>query len=142
MSITYFQYVNICIYPTIDVKTQVENHDEKPKDQRNFYIWTVIFYIDGGISGLIRLFFNQSINQHFFKTFHLQQSLYTDVHLLQYLYVLMYSPNIFGRDYLNLNKLFQRYYTSPVHIQGLLQKIGKTSDTTKKDSLPLHLLKI
>ena len=62
MSITYFQYVNICIYPTIDVKTQVENHDEKPKDQRNFYIWTVIFYIDGGISGLIRLFFNQSIN--------------------------------------------------------------------------------
>ena len=142
MSITYFQYVNICIYPTIDVKTQVENHDEKPKDQRNFYIWTVIFYIDGGISGLIRLFFNQIINQHLFKTFHLQQSLYTDVHLLQYLYVLMYSPNIFGRDYLNLNKLFQRYYTSPVHIQGLLQKIGKTSDTTKKDSLPLHLLKI
>ena len=62
MSITYFQYVNISIYPTIDVKTQVENHDEKPKDQRNFYIWTVIFYIDGGILGLIRLFFNQSIN--------------------------------------------------------------------------------
>ena len=39
--------------------------------------------------------------------------------------------NIFRRDYSNLNNLFQRY-GSPVHIQGLLKRIGTISDATKK----------
>ena len=25
------------------IKTKVENHDKKPKNQRNFYMWTITF---------------------------------------------------------------------------------------------------
>ena len=37
---------NIYTYPfnaQLVIKAQVENHDKKPKDQRNFYIWTITF---------------------------------------------------------------------------------------------------
>ena len=37
---------NIYTYPfnpQLVIKTYVENHDKKPKDQRNFYMWTIIF---------------------------------------------------------------------------------------------------
>ena len=29
--------------PQLVVKTQVENHDKKPKEHRNFYMWVNIF---------------------------------------------------------------------------------------------------
>ena len=39
--------------------------------------------------------------------------------------------NIFGRDYSNLNNLILSKDIN-LHIQGLLQRIGTTSDATKK----------
>ena len=47
--------------PKLVIKTLVENHDKKPKDQRNFYMWTIIFQMDGCISVLVRWFFNWSM---------------------------------------------------------------------------------
>ena len=38
------------------IKTLVESHDKKPKDQRNFYTWTTTFLMGGGIAVLVRLF--------------------------------------------------------------------------------------
>ena len=29
--------------PQLLIKALVENHDKKPKDQRNFYMWTITF---------------------------------------------------------------------------------------------------
>ena len=37
---------NMYTYPfhtQLERKTLVESHDDKPKDQRNFYTWTAIF---------------------------------------------------------------------------------------------------
>ena len=37
---------NIYTYPfnpQLVITTKVENHDKKPKDQRNFYMWTITF---------------------------------------------------------------------------------------------------
>ena len=29
--------------PQLVIKTEVQNHDKKPKDQRNFHMWAIIF---------------------------------------------------------------------------------------------------
>ena len=42
--------------PQLMIKTLVESHDKKPKDQRNFYTWTTTFLMGGGIAVLVRLF--------------------------------------------------------------------------------------
>ena len=47
--------------------------------------------------------------------------------------------NTFGRDFSNLNNLFQPY-ESPVHIQGLLQRKGTISDAARV-LLALHFKK-
>ena len=48
--------------PQLVMKTLAENHDKKPKDQVNFHMWTLISYMDGGISVLVGLFFNWSMS--------------------------------------------------------------------------------
>ena len=60
--------------PQLVIKTYEENHDKKPKDQRNFNMWTVIFQMDGCISVLVKLFFNWSMSiyskyEHLFKLY-------------------------------------------------------------------------
>ena len=47
--------------------------------------------------------------------------------------------NTFGRDYSNLNNLFQPY-ESPVHVQSLLQRKGNTFDGARV-LLALHFKK-
>ena len=117
----------------------------------------------------VRLFFNWTmIIYSKYLLLHLQQSLYAGVHLLQFLNALTCSPitvffkciklhqilslfstiklayvleiNIFGKDYSNLNNLFQRYQ-SPVRIQGVLQRIGTTSDAIKRVSFAITFYK-
>ena len=59
--------------PQLVIKTQVENDDMKPKDQRNFYMWTIIFHMNRGISGLVRLSFTWRMSIYSkYKLFHLQ----------------------------------------------------------------------
>ena len=47
--------------PQLMIKTQVESHDKKPSDQRNFYTRTIIFLMDWGVSVLVRLSFNWNV---------------------------------------------------------------------------------
>ena len=43
--------VDTFVYTTVDVNiTKVKSHDKKPRDQKQFYTWTPILYIVGGIS--------------------------------------------------------------------------------------------
>ena len=43
MSRTISNMYTYSFNPQLVIKTQVENHDKEPKDQRNFYMWTIIF---------------------------------------------------------------------------------------------------
>ena len=137
MSRTISNIYTYSFNPQLVIKTQVENHDKEPKDRRNFYMWTIIFQKDRYISFLVTLFFNWSMSIYSKYKLHLQWSLYTGVHLLQFLNVVICTPialffkyikphqilfrfsainlaqvleiNIFERDFSNLNNLFQIY---------------------------------
>ena len=61
LSGTIFNMYTYPFNPQLVIKTN-KNHNKKPKDQRNFYMWTVIFSMDGSISILARLFFNWSMS--------------------------------------------------------------------------------
>ena len=50
--------------PRLVIKTSVENHNKKPKDQRNIYMWTVTFHMDGRISVLVTFFFDWSVSNY------------------------------------------------------------------------------
>ena len=69
-----------------------------------------------------RIFFIKSNDERVSFLLHQMLSLFSTINLV---YVL--EINIFGRDYSSLNNLFQRYQ-SPVHMQGLLWRIGTISD--------------
>ena len=60
----YFQYIYIPISPTIgDINlTKFKSHDKKPRDLRNFYSWSPILWMDGGILVIVRSFFSRRIS--------------------------------------------------------------------------------
>ena len=125
---------NIYTYPfnpQLVIET-FKSHDKKPKDQRNLYVRGPYFLNGWAYFNLGEIFFQQEYN-HFL----IIQNMYAGVHLLQFFNALTSSPirlffkciklhqilslfstinlayvleiNIFGRDYSNLNNLFQRY---------------------------------
>ena len=60
-----------------------KSHDKKQKDQRNYYMWTIIFQMDGSISVLVKFSFNWSMRFcSKCKLLHLQCSLYAGVYLI------------------------------------------------------------
>ena len=75
--------------------------------------------------------YNLQFHYTFFKCIKLHQILsqFSTITLVQALDI-----NIFRRDYSNLNNPIPSVpkMLSPIHIQGLLQRVGTTSDATKK----------
>ena len=102
------------------------------------------------------------------KLFHLQKSFYASVHLLQFLNALTYGsitlffkciksdivpilPSkhcictgdyVFGRDYSNLNNVFQIYIFSNTYTRFIVENMGKIWCNKKGTLLVLHFIKI
>ena len=80
VSRTIFSMYTDPFNPQLVIK--VESHNKNPKDQNNFYTWTVIFKIDEGISVFGKFFFNWRVSIYSKYVFlHLQYSLYAGVNL-------------------------------------------------------------
>ena len=126
MSRTISNIYTYSFNPQLVIKTQVENHDKEPKDRRNFYMWTIIFQKDRYISFLVTLFFNWSMSIYSKYKLHLQWSLYTGVHLLQFLNVVICTPIALFFKYIKPHQI---------------QRTGTTPDATKKGSFDTTLKK-